>query len=332
MYPEDKNFKYDVAFSFLEEDESLVIQIDDLLKDRLSSFIYSNKQKEIAGTDGEKTFNEVFGKESRIVVVFYRENWGKTPWTRIEETAIRNRAYNKGYDFVLFIPMETSQKVPQWLPKTQLWIGLERWGISGAASVIEARVQSSGGTPKEENALEFAERKRRDLERIRARKVFLESENGVQAALKEVDYLLSEIQKLSDEIANKTGWKFEIYHPNSKESLYIYGCGVTLIVGWSCKYTNILEGAYLYVKTAKGKVGWPNTFYYENPVLLEEFMFYFDTYDTISNGWKKPDSSDPILSSKQMADFSLKLLANSIHNQETGETSDDEPNIEMEYE
>jgi len=97
---DNDTYEYEVAFSFLNEDEELAFRINDLIQDRVKTFIYSRQQEKIAGTDGEETFNQVFGSEARIVVVLYRENWGKTPWTRIEETAIRNRAYEKGYDFV----------------------------------------------------------------------------------------------------------------------------------------------------------------------------------------------------------------------------------------
>ena len=34
-------------------------------------------------------------------------------------------------------PIDKSAKVPDWLPKNRIWIGLERWGIEGAAGVIE---------------------------------------------------------------------------------------------------------------------------------------------------------------------------------------------------
>jgi hypothetical protein len=332
MHSDDDQYKYDVAFSFLEQDESVAIQIDDLLRDRLSTFIYTSKQREIAGTDGEKTLNEIFGSQSRIVVVLYRETWGVTSWTRIEETAIRNRAFNEGYDFVLFIPMETPQKVPQWLPKTQIWIGLERWGIDGAASVIEAKVQTSGGTPKEETAIEFAKRKERDLERIKARKTFLRSENGVQAAFKEVSDLFSKLLTLCDEIAKETGWEIEKYQPKPENALLIYSCGVTLSFGWRCKYTNILENSCLRISTWQGKIGWSNTFDIDEPVMLEEFVFAFDTHDTIQYGWKKLDSSEPLLSSKQLAEFSIKSFVNTIHKQETGEEDDDNEGGEREYE
>ena len=142
----DTSYKYDVAFSFIAQDESLAIQLNDLLQDRLNTFLYSKQQEEIAGKNGEKEFGKVFGEEARIVVVLYRKGWGETPWTRIEETAIRNRSYEHGYDFAIFIPLDDPLSVPKWLPKTQLWVGLKRWGIAGAASVIEARVQELNGS------------------------------------------------------------------------------------------------------------------------------------------------------------------------------------------
>src|SRR3990172_12533316 len=155
---DNDTYEYEVAFSFLNEDEELAFRINDLIQDRVKTFIYSRQQEKIAGTDGEETFNQVFGSEARIVVVLYRTNWGKTPWTRIEETAIRNRGYEDGYQFAIFVPLENSHEVPQWLPKTQIWVGIERWGIAGVASVIDARVQEYGGIPREETVEEHATR------------------------------------------------------------------------------------------------------------------------------------------------------------------------------
>lgn len=314
MSEEDgKDFKYDVAFSFLQQDESLAMQIDDLLKERLSTFIYTDRQQEVAGTDGEKTFNEVFGNQSRIVVVFYREEWGTTPWTRIEETAIRNRAYGEGYDFVFFIPMEPSQKVPKWLPKTQVWIGLERWGLEGAASVIEARVQEAGGYIRKETSVELAKRKQRDLERRKARKEFLHSENGVKAADKEVDSLFLEVKKCCDEIANETGWTFETCQLKNEKTMLIYGSGVTLIYGWGVRWSNTLEDSQLCIRTWNGKKGFPNTFNIDKPVKLDESFFSFDTPDTTRFGWRKKGSTERLLSSKQLAEYSIKLFVDTIH-------------------
>ena len=191
------DYKYDVAFSFLAQDEALATELNDLLQDRLRTFLYSKKQGEIAGTDGEKSFNSVFGQEARMVVVLYRSSWGETPWTRIEETAIRNRGYDEGYDFVVFIPLDEPGTVPKWLPKNRLWLGLKRWGVPAAGAVIEARVEELGGKPKkEESVTEQAARLERSLKSDEKRNRFLKSYNGVNAAQGEFEDLREELTTL----------------------------------------------------------------------------------------------------------------------------------------
>src|SRR5688572_23398106 len=101
----------------------------------------TERQRMLAGRDGEVAFNEVFGRDARIVVVLYRQGWGERGFTHVEATAIRNRAFERGYDFTTFIPLDTPPTVPAWLPKTRIWVGLHRWGLDNAAAVIEARIQ-----------------------------------------------------------------------------------------------------------------------------------------------------------------------------------------------
>jgi hypothetical protein len=118
-------FEYDVAFSFLATDEQIAFQLNDALKGSLKTFLYSEQQKQLAGTDGEVTFNSVFGQKSRSVVILYREQWGTTPWTRIEETSIRNRAFESGYDFALLVPLDKPPTKPKWFPQNRLWMALK---------------------------------------------------------------------------------------------------------------------------------------------------------------------------------------------------------------
>ncbi len=44
--------KYDVAFSFLQRDEQLAIDITDRIQNRVKVFIYSEQQKELIANDG----------------------------------------------------------------------------------------------------------------------------------------------------------------------------------------------------------------------------------------------------------------------------------------
>ena len=73
-------FAYDVAFSFVAMDEGVATQLNDLLSPRLKTFIYSERQRDIAGTDGQESFSKVYGRSARIVVILFRPQWGETPW------------------------------------------------------------------------------------------------------------------------------------------------------------------------------------------------------------------------------------------------------------
>lgn len=83
--------QYDVAVSFLSVDEPLALQTHAKLSESLEVFVYSKKQEQLAGTDGLESFRQVFRADSRMVVVLYRDGWGQTPWTRVEEAAIKDR-------------------------------------------------------------------------------------------------------------------------------------------------------------------------------------------------------------------------------------------------
>ena len=42
-------FKYDIAFSFVKEDESLATQLNDRVRDRYQTFLYSRAQDQLVG-------------------------------------------------------------------------------------------------------------------------------------------------------------------------------------------------------------------------------------------------------------------------------------------
>lgn len=71
---------------------------------------------------------------------------GETSWTRIEKNAIRNRAFDKGYDFALFIKLDDESSMPEWVPKTSIYQDYKRYGIKGLSSVIDRMIQRFGET------------------------------------------------------------------------------------------------------------------------------------------------------------------------------------------
>ena len=109
-------YEYDVAFSFLQQDEQLAIEMADRIRDRVKIFIYSEQQKELIANDGIDSFSQVFRNKARVVVVLYRDDWGKTKWTRIEETAVKSRQLDKGFKFLVVASLDG--KHPVWYPDT----------------------------------------------------------------------------------------------------------------------------------------------------------------------------------------------------------------------
>ena len=308
----EKKYKYDVAFSFVQDDEPLARAVNDLIQERVATFLYSKRQEEIAGTDGEKTFAMVFGEESRTVVVLYRDTWGTTPWTRIEETAIRNRAFSEGYDFVILMPVQKGATLPKWLPKTQLWIGLERWGVDGAASVIEARIQQAGGAPREESAQDRAVRLKRQIDSEAARTQFLNSTEGVNSALKEVTTIYETIECRTKEITENTGLSLRTKRVDL--GIELYANEGALAVEWHYVYRNTLNDSYLSVALWNGTPYRPERTFIRKPSLIRQERFNFDREHTDMLGWQH-ENQKLFLTSERLADHCLKVLMDYVHQQ-----------------
>lgn len=298
-------YKYDVAFSFLAQDEEIATGLNDMLQDRVKTFLYSRKQGDIAGTDGEKTFNKVFSEETRLVVVLYRSDWGKTSWTRIEETAIRNRAFDHGYDFVIFIPLEEPPSVPKWLPRTQLWVGIKRWGISGAASVIEARIQELGGEPHEETVTERASRLERSLKFSERRQRFLGSEQGVSAANKEFDSLRIELEQLISIIKSTTSLSYKLKFVPQK-IVILAPRFPAVSVDWRYHFANTLAEAQLDITLWNGHPPFPGVMHFENPARFEIKRFTFDLSPNDEYRWVSSNLPKRSYSTGELASFIMK--------------------------
>ena len=243
-------FEYDVAFSFCAIDESVATQLDDLLSSRLKTFIYSERQREIAGTDGQESFSKVYGKTARLVVVLFRPEWGETPWTRIERDAIKNRSLDDGWDFTTFVPTVDKPQMPPWLPKTRLYVGLQRWGIQGAAAAIEARATERGGTPHEETVTERAERLRRSRDLKEKQQQFQSTEAGVQSAIRAYEDF-SRAMELQSEAISKAG--VGIATKRSQEFRILTGLSpCNAVCSFRPYFVNSLEDTYLLVDVFKG--------------------------------------------------------------------------------
>jgi len=157
------SYKYDAAFSFLTQNQTVAERLHGLISPAFTSFLYTERQPEIAGRDGELAYNDVFAKQARVVVILSRKGWGDTSFTQYERIAIQNRAYSDGYGFVVLIPMDQPATIPVWIPKNYVWLDYYRFGDQAAAAVIAARIREAGGELHEETPEEMLARANRDL-------------------------------------------------------------------------------------------------------------------------------------------------------------------------
>lgn len=104
--------QYDVAISFLSADESIAAALYNALSNGLKVFFYPGRQEVLAGTNGMESMRTPFLEDSRIMTVLYREPWGKTPWTRVEQTAIQESCLKHGWERLFFMMLDDTSTPP----------------------------------------------------------------------------------------------------------------------------------------------------------------------------------------------------------------------------
>ena len=301
------DFEFDVAFSFHSLDEGLATELSDLLQDRFKTFLYSKKQEILAGADGEEVFGAVFGQNSRCVVIFYRKEWGETPFTRIEQTAIRNRAFNEGYDFTLFIPTEKPPDVPSWVPRMRLWFGMERFGLRGAAAVIEARLQELGGEPRAESVSDRAARFQRARELDAAKRQFRESDFGVREARAAYQQLTSSLEDRCAKIASAHDGLRHLKITIIDEFRLLSGLGLFMSIRWRVQFNNSLDGSALIVETYDGVPRLPGLVSWDKPKKLYALEYDYALVGIDRHAYVQRTDKGRALTADELAEHLLRL-------------------------
>lgn len=300
-----ENPRYDVAISFLTQDEGTAAAIHQKLSEGLQVFFYPRKQEELVGTDGLESMRKPFFDESRVMVVLYRERWGKTPWTRVEETAIKEACLTHGWERLLFVVLDQSSVLPTWLPRTHIRLSFQEYGLEQTVGAIKVRVQEQGGqylplTPLKRAQMLKAEE---DFRRAKGR---MSSQEGIEAILNSVYELFTEVKRLCDEVTAqgliqiRCGIEFQ-------ERSQLQSCGVTdgqvsLSVNWNQLYTNSLEHSGLVVREFEGGFPPPGPYVVVNPPReISKTTYSPDLSLARKYGWKE-DGGDEFLSSTALAE------------------------------
>jgi hypothetical protein len=205
------NPQYDVAISFLSADEPTAAAVHNSLREGLEVFFYPRQQETLAGTDGLETMRGPFLNEnSRVVVVLFRERWGKTPWTGVEETAIRDRCLKDKFQSLFFMMLEDTSSVPLWLPATHVLFNYAQYGPEQAVGAIKARVQERGGAITPLTPLRRLELYKQEQEYLRDKQA-LRFNNRREIVGREVSKLFSQIKALCAQITDEGTIGIEFY-------------------------------------------------------------------------------------------------------------------------
>lgn len=293
-----KEYEYDVAISFLASDENLALQIKRAVEKRISCFVFTEEQKRLSGSDGEVMLNQIFSKDARIVVILHRDLWAKTNWTRVEETAIRNRGFDEGYDFVIFVPLDNPVHPPEWLPKNRIWTKLDPWGIEGLASVIERKIQEHGGEVREETVLDKALSAKQEIDGHIKRENILVNFEGLKLAQTEYNKVKESIKQQCDDIKKSIpDWHF-YFKDNTQEGFDVISYGHTLTIQWYPYASNTPEGSYLMIGLFRGTFG--DVFSNPQQVILDRLRFDINEFD--QKGWSDKQSRKDFKSSAELVD------------------------------
>jgi hypothetical protein len=309
---EQEDFKYDVAISFLGDDLQLAEELANLLRDRMSVFLFTERQGEIAGSDGLDTLSLVFGSHARLVVILHRATWGSTPWTRVEETAIKNRGLQSGWDFILLIPLEQKPALPPWLPKTQIWLSYAQYGLTAAVPVLERKLEELGGVAKPVTAQTRAEQfKRHTVWKEKAGQL-RRSPEGVEAANRHVEELFAELESAS---AKSGGLQFKTKTARAARmwSNLPEGEGSTVTFYWSMQWANSLDQSGLSVRLWQGyaPAAGEGVIAFDEPVEIQEDRFDFVYSEAGKWMWEHRDTKRDY-DTGQLASHCIGLLLDHI--------------------
>jgi hypothetical protein len=244
-----EEFKYDVALSFLVRDISLATSLRDKLSESLKVFFFSHNQEELAGTDGLESMRKPFLLESRLNVVLFRELWGHTPWTGVEEAAIRDSCLKCSFHNVFFLMVEPKDTKPVWLPDTPVRFNYGEFSLEQAVGAIKLRVQERGGHFEPLTPLRKAGQLKAE-QNYQWAKSAMGSQEGIKRIENEVNSLMSEIEHQIPDVNDQS--EVDIECEVSRGACILRHAQVSMIVRWHQRWTNSLEDSGILVEEYNG--------------------------------------------------------------------------------
>jgi hypothetical protein len=263
----DPSAPYDVGISFLAKDEPFAAELHAQLEQTLKVFFFPRQQEELAGTDGLESMRTPF-LDARVAVVLFRKPWGETPWTRVEETAIKGRCLSKGWGSLLFVTLDKTSPLPVWLPNTHIRFSSQDYPLQELVGAIKLRVQENGGEIAKPSALATAKRIKAEADlRADEERLFRDQSFITATAKPQVNALLNEVSRKARETGESAGIGIDAHVRDSQ--CVIRTAGVSLHVHWTQRYVNVIDDTELRLRSLRGRLFLPGERYVNTGELPE---------------------------------------------------------------
>jgi hypothetical protein len=223
------------------------------------------------------------------------------------------------------IPLDpaSGRSTPVWVPRSNVWLDYDRYGMQAGAAIIEHKVRELGGEPRVETMQERGERLERQAETERERDHFLNSENGVEAAQTELARMFALFKDETDAMR----WSKsppDIYAESRQRhcALRTTRAGVALL--WQLSYGNSLHLSGLRVRLYERPVYLDGQYRggEKDPVAEEEFAFTRTMDGRL--GWSSRRDPARTWTTEQFVQMVLKQILDHSH---APRSRDDEPQL-----
>jgi hypothetical protein len=274
--PSETENEYDVAISFLASDEAIAAELYKGLEG-LKTFFFPRHQEETAGTDGLESMRRPF-LNCRLIVILYRDRWGLTPWTGVEEHAIKDRCLQTQFRNLMFVQLEKSPR-PDWLPHTHVQYNLYDFGIEQLIGAVKARIIENGGQVIPLDAISKAERIKSESDYYADRNNLMRDQRWIMTVVRpSIETALARTVELSGEVNARFGCNIKA---GSRGVLCVLRSGwVTLSVNWKQSITNSLFDEHgqkcgLTLAEFSGGIALPgeDVWFPEQPTLIDERQY-----------------------------------------------------------
>ena len=270
-------------------------------------FFFPRNQEELAGSDGLDSMRAPFRSQSRLNVVLYRPKWGNTPWTGVEEIAVKESCLATSFKSIFFFVIEPTTEIPAWLPETHVRFNFSDFALKEAVGAIKARVQERGGhfkpmTPSRKVALLEVEKKyQRDRRQI-------SSDEGIRKIYENVELLFDEIVKQLEAI-NANG-HLNIEHQTKlcfgdmDQSFLLGTQRLGMAIVWFQRYINMLDdNTALFVREFnESPIVPPGYIRFQQPQILREDKYDPDISRTREYVWRPQRDKGGLISSQDLAE------------------------------